>query len=255
MLYQKEASLIDTLVFTLSDFEGPLDLLLYLVSKNKMQIADVEIVSLIDQYLAVVNGPAGAELDQTSEFIEMAARLIYMKSVFLLPRSPEADQLRQELTGQLVEYSACKQAAAMLGQMADGIFLAVRQPAVLEQEHTYSGRHSAWELIRALQTVQGRAQNRPAAPRQESFDPIVAAPFVSVASRVVHILRGLVTGKTKKLGGLFRRGANRSETVATFLAVLELLKAGRIKVYQDQTLALCRRSTEQQESADGTGTI
>lgn len=122
MLYQKEASLIDTLVFTLSDFEGPLDLLLYLVSKNKMQIADVEIVSLIDQYLAVVNGPAGAELDQTSEFIEMAARLIYMKSVFLLPRSPEADQLRQELTGQLVEYSACKQAAAMLGQMADGIF-------------------------------------------------------------------------------------------------------------------------------------
>lgn len=98
---------MENLTFQLSEFEGPLDLLLYLLSKNKMKIQDIEIVSLIDQYLAVVNGPQGATLDDTSEFIEMAARLIYMKSVFLLPRG-EQDQLKEELTGMLVEYSACR---------------------------------------------------------------------------------------------------------------------------------------------------
>ena len=92
---------MENLTFRLTEFEGPLDLLLYLISKNKMKIADIEIVSLIDQYLAIVNGPQGATLDEASEFIEMAARLIYMKSVFLLPRSDEQDQLRQELTGML----------------------------------------------------------------------------------------------------------------------------------------------------------
>ena len=92
---------MENLTFQLSEFEGPLDLLPYLLSKNKMKIQDIEIVSLIDQYLAVVNGPQGATLDDTSEFIEMAARLIYMKSVFLLPRSDEQDQLKEELTGMI----------------------------------------------------------------------------------------------------------------------------------------------------------
>lgn len=233
--------------FTLDQFEGPLDLLLYLISKNKMKIADIEIVSLIDQYLAVINGPAGAALEETSEFIEMAARLIYMKSVFLLPRSEESDQLREELTGMLVEYSACREVAARLGRMADGVFIAVRQPAQIELDCDYHIRHDPKQLSDAYEALMGRCAHKKAQPQRDDFDPIVSAPFVSVASRIVHVLRGLVAGKVRQLKSLFESPAGRSETVATFLAVLELMKAGRITLDESEQIRLNRRTADRRE--------
>ena len=71
--------------YKIEDFEGPLDLLLVLISRNKMSIADVEIITIINQYLAVINATEEKDLDTASEFIDMAARLIYLKSVYLLP--------------------------------------------------------------------------------------------------------------------------------------------------------------------------
>ena len=106
-----------TITFKLEDFEGPLDLLLYLVSKNKMNIYDIEIVALIDQYVSMVNGLPVYQMESASEFIEMAARLVQMKSYFLLPKSEEAERMKEELTGMLVEYSACKEVAAQLRSM------------------------------------------------------------------------------------------------------------------------------------------
>ena len=228
---------MENLTFTLADFEGPLDLLLYLIGKNKMKIADIEIVSLIDQYLQLVNEAPDAGLDEASEFIEMAARLIYMKSVFLLPRSDEQDQLKEELTGMLVEYSACKEVAARLGRQAAGLFVAVRSPAQVELDTTYRIRHDPAELERAYGALMGGARRREQ-PSPQTFEPLVAAPFVSVASRVVFVLRNLVRGKTHYLSALFRRSASRSENVATFLAVLELLKAGRMTVDDNARLTL-----------------
>ena len=92
----------------------------------------------------------------------------------------------------------------------------------------------------------GRIRRR-AAPSAERFEPLVAAPFVSVASRVVHVLRGLVTGKVSRLRSLFSPGGSRSETVATFLAVLELVRAGRITIADDETLAVRRGKTTHRE--------
>lgn len=234
---------MENLTFTLADFEGPLDLLLYLIGKNKMKIADIEIVSLIDQYLQLVNHAPDAGMDEASEFIEMAARLIYMKSVFLLPRNDEQDELREELTGMLVEYSACKEVAVRLGTLADGIFIAVRQPLELEQDMTYHIQHSPEELRRACKAIQGK-QVRKAPPTRQEFDPIVTAPFVSVASRVVHVLRGLVTGKIHQLCGFFDKKCGRSENVATFLAVLELLKSGRITLDENEKITLRKSNTK-----------
>ena len=97
---------MESLTFKLEEFEGPLDLLLYLVGKNKMDLHEIAILDLIDQYTAVINTLTDHRLDVASEFIEMAARLVQMKSYLLLPRSEEAERLKQELTGQLIEYSA-----------------------------------------------------------------------------------------------------------------------------------------------------
>ena len=236
---------MESLTFKLEEFEGPLDLLLYLVGKNKMDLHEIAILDLIDQYTAVINTLTEHRLDVASEFIEMAARLVQMKSYLLLPRSEEAERLKQELTGQLIEYSACKEIAARMGAMAAATFTAVRQPMEVELDNTYQLRHDA-SLLQAWFGLMGRSR-RKTAPSAERFEPLVTAPFVSVASRVVHVLRGLVTGRVRQLRNLFSPSGSRSETVATFLAVLELVRAGRITIDDNETLAVRRGKTTHRE--------
>ena len=232
-----------TVNFHLADFEGPLDLLLALVQKNKMSIYDIEIATLIDQYLEVVESIGPEEMDSASEFIAMAARFVQMKSSLLLPRSEEAERMAEELTGLLVEYSACKRVAANLGEMAKGVFLAVRTPQVLELDSTYTGRHEPGALPAAYAALMGRSTAR-RLPRQEQFEEIVAAPFVSVFARVVHVLRGLVTGKVKRLREIFTASRSRSETVATFLALLELIRGGRVTIDDREGLRMEKRGVK-----------
>ena len=161
-----------------------------------------------------------------------------MKSFLLLPRSPEAERMREELTGQLIEYSLCKKIAGKRGRMAGTAFVSVRKPMEVEQDATYTLQHDPALLEQAWNSLMGRSLRR-RVPAQEQFEPLVAAPFVSVASRVVHVLRGLVTGKVKR--------DSRGQTVATFLAVLELVRAGRITIDEDGALAVRRTRTSRRE--------
>ena len=167
-----------TITFKLEDFEGPLDLLLYLVSKNKMNIYDIEIVALIDQYVSMVNGLPVYQMESASEFIEMAARLVQMKSYFLLPKSEEAERMKEELTGMLVEYSACKEVAAQLRSMAEGVYTVVREPAEVELDTEYRLRHDVYLLEEAYNALQGRSRQKQP-PRQEQFEPLTTAPSIS----------------------------------------------------------------------------
>ena len=226
-----------TITFKLEDFEGPLDLLLYLVSKNKMNIYDIEIVALIDQYVSMVNGLPVYQMESASGFIEMAARLVQMKSYFLLPKSEEAERMKEELTGMLVEYSAWKEVAAQLRSMADGVYTVVREPAEVELDTEYRLRHDVYLLEEAYNALQGRSRQKQP-PRQEQFEPLTTAPFVSVTSRIIHVLRGLMTGRVRRLRQLFVKEGGRSQTVATFLAVLELVRAGRIAIADDESLTV-----------------
>lgn len=223
--------------FHLEEFDGPLDLLLALVAKNKMSIYDFEIMTLIDQYVEVVGEANMQAMDSTSEFVSMAARFVQMKSFLLLPRSEEAERMKEELTGLLIEYSACKRIAGQLGEMSKGIFIAVRKPIEMEFDSTYSRFHESTELLNAYANMQGR-MNTKRAPKQERFEEIVMAPFVSVSSKVIHVLRGIVTGKAQKLKQLFVKDGTRSETVATFLAVLELIRGGRLVIDEEEAVSL-----------------
>lgn len=237
--------------FRLEEFEGPLDLLLALVAKNKMSIYEIEILTLIDQYLDVVGELRPEALESASEFIGMAARLVQMKSSLLLPKSEEAERIREELTGLLVEYSACKQVAGQLKLMAEGIFIAVRSPLEIELDSTYTRQHQPQELSAAFATIMGRSVARQV-PSQERFEEIVAAPFVSVTGRVIQVLKGLMTGRVNSLRQLFQRGASRGETVATFLAVLELIRGGRIRIGEQEEIQLnkaARRRNEKEGEA------
>ncbi|MDD4851459.1 MAG: segregation/condensation protein A [Gemmiger sp.] len=220
---------MDTLTFKIEDFEGPLDLLLYLVGKNKMNLYDINIMALIDQYTAVIATLQGDKLEVASEFIDMAARLVQMKSALLLPRSPEAERMKAELTGRLIEYSTCKAVAAQLGSRARDLYTAVRTPEPLVGAAAYSRRHDPNLLSHAWYNLMGRSL-RKKRPQQNRFEPLVTAPFVSVASRVVHLLRGMVRGTMRRMSQLFSQEESRSTNVATFLALLELIRAGRVKI-------------------------
>ena len=97
----------EELTFHLEDFDGPLELLLALVAKHKMDLHNIPILELIDQYTRTV-AQADPDPETASAFIEMAAHLVEMKSYLLLPRSEEGERMKQEFTGQLIEYDQCR---------------------------------------------------------------------------------------------------------------------------------------------------
>ena len=243
---------METLTFKLQEdnFEGPLDLLLYLVGKNKMNLYDINIMELIEQYTAAIQTMQADKLEVSSEFIDMAAHLVQMKSALLLPRSPEAERMKAELTGRLIEYSTCKQVAAELGSRARDLYTAVRQPQKPEGPAEYSRKQDPDRLVQAWFSLMGRSQRRKK-PTQERFEPLVTAPFVSVASRVAHMLRGMLKGTLCRMGQLF--SPQESTNVATFLALLELIRAGRVRLDETGTLTMDRARRPRNKQNQPTG--
>ena len=127
--------------YKIEGFEGPLDLLLQLIARNKLNIYDIQLSVLIDQYLAQIELFRSEEMEIKSEFLEMASRLLYIKTVSLLPRHEEIQRLKEELTGELIEYMVCRQIAAQLSTMQSGFDKFVRKPAELEFDNTYELTH------------------------------------------------------------------------------------------------------------------
>ena len=233
----------EELTFHLADFEGPLELLLTLVQKHKMDLHEIPILELIDQYTRTVAADAGADPETASAFIEMAAHLVEMKSYLLLPRSEEGERMKQELTGQLIEYDQCRRMAAALRERGGQICHFVRQPVELEWDQTYDLHHSPQVLADCWQSLMGKMPLR-REPTQAQFEPLVSAPIVSVSSRVVYILRQLIGGSARKLGQLFSRRQSRSTQVATFLALLELVRGGRVALGPDGAMTMRRGRLE-----------
>lgn len=218
---------MEKLSFKLEVFEGPLDLLLSLIQKNKLDIHEIMISELLDQYLAYLDAMREYDMDIASEFLEMAARLVYIKTVSLLPRHEEAETLKQELTGELLEYELCRRMAGKLSGMTGGFDRFVRLPMEIEPDKIYRLAHSPGELLDAFLAATGRGQRR-LPPPVTSFTAIVSKKIVSVSSKIVYVLRHIWTKKRTSFSELFRGSESRSDLVATFLAVLELVKARRV---------------------------
>lgn len=222
----------ETLSYKLDVFEGPLDLLLNLIAKNKLNIYDIPIAELLEQYMAQIHEMQAADMDVASEFLEMAARLVHIKSVSLLPKKEEEAALKQELTGQLLEYQQCKDAAMRLRERfsLDGI---VRAQADIPADLTYKRHHKPQELLSAYLSMLGK--KKPPEPRkpEDTISKLITRRVVSVASQIVFVLRSLWKKRHVSLKELFRGKNDPSERVAAFLAVLELVKDKRLRVDGD----------------------
>ena len=228
---------MESISFKLDVFEGPLDLMLNLISKHKLNIYDIEISKLLEQYLLYIEACHEQNLELAGEFLEMAARLIYIKTASLLPQPEEAEKMKKELEGTLIEYSLCKVAARYLNERFVGSEIFVRQPMKIKSDAVYNLVHDKERLVTAYSSINVKVVK----PEQKThietkINSVVRRKIISVISKVVRILRQLCTDGEAYIDSLYDGVTNRSERVATFLAVLELTRSGRITISDDNTM-------------------
>ncbi|MDR0222969.1 MAG: segregation/condensation protein A [Oscillospiraceae bacterium] len=210
-------------------FEGPLDLMLSLVAKHKLDIMDIEISVLLEQFLKYIDAAQEADIELAGEFMEAAARLILIKTASLLPKH-EAEQLKKELEGALIEYALCKAAAERLRGLYVGDDVFTREPQPDESGRGYGLTHEPYELVEAVGAVLGRDRLRNEPP--PSVSETLNITYVSVFTKIVYVLKKIRNIGKIKVKELFS-GQTRSEQVATFLALLELTGRGRIRFSQN----------------------
>ena len=217
-------------------FEGPLDLLLYLIAKNKVSILDIPIADIFEQYTQYIDFLRDDNIEIASDFLEMAARLIYIKTAMLLPKNEEGDQLKQELARELMEYQVCRVAAEKLREIA-AFDTFTREPSEIDVDKQYTRTHEITILMAAYLTILGRAKRR-LPPKESDFTEYVAKPAVPVAWGVYSVIKQLKRRKHASIEKLFIDCAKRDQMIAVFMALLELVKAGRVIMENDFTLTL-----------------
>ena len=215
---------MEELQFKIDSYEGPLDVLLALVEKHKMDIADVPIDLLCDQYLAWMKEAEEQNVALACEFVYMASELMLIKSRMLLPRDPAKNEdPRQPLLDALAEYQRAKLAAAELSDLYSLYGgRAIKEQDDISPDRTYVADHDAELLRAALHRVltETRLTEKTA---QTAFEGIVRAPRIPVETVMNDLIRSLKKD-TLWLDGYFRQSADRSECIAKFIGILELLK-------------------------------
>ena len=211
--------------YKIDAYEGPLDVLLALVEKHRMDIADVPIDLLCDQYLAWMKDAEERNVELACEFLYMASELMLIKSRMLLPRDPSKnDDPRQPLIDALAEYQRAKLAAAELADLHSlfGGRMAKEQDDI-SPDKTYVADHDAELLRAALHRILTETRMTETTAKT-AFEGIVHAPRIPVESVMANLIRTLRT-KNLYLDGYFRSSADRSESIAKFIGILELLKS------------------------------
>lgn len=229
---------MDAVLYKLDTFEGPLDLLLTLIQKNKVSIYDIPIVEITDQYLEAIKGIEQSQLENTSEFLIMASQLLLIKSRMLLPKNEEdedEEDPREELARRLVEYQKFKEASLELrkSEFSTRYMVFRGEEKIKFPIPEYNREHKTDELFEAFNNILAR-RIRKAAPEKRAFSGIVGREKVSVDDMVEKICKRL--SKNKRLGfrKLFLPNDSKPEMIATFLAVLEMIKLDKIRADYDE---------------------
>ena len=227
----------------MEDFEGPLDVIFLLLSKNKIEIQDVSITAILEQYLAYLDEMKRLDMEIASEFITMASHLMLIKTKMLLSAAEQAeaqnelDLLRQSLIERQRKEAmeAVRTAISWLEPRNEiGRCLFTKDPEPLRRDQTYRYQHDVQDLTRALDEIAERNQRR-LPPPTVNFKGIVGKEPYPVTRKAGEVLRQLILRGVEKLKNLFRGNKSRSEIVATFLAVLELCKTNSVSLEDDNS--------------------
>ena len=223
---------MDEIKYRLESFEGPLDLLLTLIKKNKVSIWDIPIVEITDQYLEAIAGIEKTMLDNTGEFIILASQLLYIKSKMLLPKDEEDDEEdpREELAQRLYEYKKFKEASQQMrkSEFSSKYMVFRDEEDIKFPVPEYNINHELSDLIDAFGNIFQR-RVRKAKPEKRAFYGIVGREKVSVDDMVIKIKDRLKVNGKVDFSSLFGENDSRPEMIATFLAVLEMVKLNQIR--------------------------
>ena len=217
-------------------FEGPLDLLLYLIRKNEIDIYNIPIALITEQYLEYLDIMRSLNLDLAGEYLVLAATLIHIKSRLLLPPvegeedGEEGEDPRTELVRQLLEYQAFKEAALSLEArplLDRDVFTRgapAEEPAAAEQEDEVMIEVGVFELVQAFRTLM--------AGLDRSEDMAIDTEKMSLTDRINEIMERLTEEKELTFTALLGERTDRKRIVYTFLAILELMKLRMVRAYQ-----------------------
>ena len=233
------------------DFEGPLDLILFLLSKNKMEIQDISISLICDQYIAWLEQRQKMDLEVASEFVIMASHLVYIKTRMLLSIEDEEAKTEMDALIQSLEerrrnenYVRIKLMARRLEPMAEfGRNIITRNPEPVKRGKIYEYDQEKADLILAVAEIQNRAE-RAMPPPKSAFEAIVQHEPYPVESKAREIIRRLKEHGITRFRLLFQGSRSRSEVVATFLAVLELCRARVLHLAGSETDCTVRQEGE-----------
>ena len=225
----------------MEDFEGPLDVILELLSKNKIEIQDVSITAILEQYLAYLDEMKRLDMEIASEFITMASHLMLIKTKMLLSAAEQAeaeselDLLRQSLM-ERKRKEAMDQIRIAIADLEPrneiGRNLFTKEPEPLKRDQGYRYQHDVRDLLRALDMITER-NARQLPPPTMNFKGIVGKEPYPIGKKTGEVLRQLVLRGVERMKNLFKGNKSRSEVVATFLAILDLCKTNAVTLEDD----------------------
>lgn len=226
----------------MEDFVGPLDLILHLLSKNKMEIKDIQISLILDQYMEWIEARKQLDLEVASEFVTMAAHLVYIKTRMLLSiHDEEALSEMEQLIASLEEhqrhesYGKIKEVIPQLeGRYMIGRDYITKVPEHLPVDKVYHYIHDKDDLRKTMAQVMERIGNK-LPPSVTAFEGIVGREPYPVSDKATEIIHRLISFGVTRFRALFKGNRSRSEIVATFIAVLELCKAKRVRLAGTET--------------------
>ena len=225
----------------MEDFEGPLDVIFLLLSKNKIEIQNVSITAILEQYLAYLDEMKRLDMEIASEFITMASHLMLIKTKMLLSAveaaeaESELDLIRKSLEerGRKEALEQIRKAVVQLEPRNEiGRCIFTNDPEPIRRDNTYRYQHSPDDLLRALDNISER-NARMLPPPTVNFRGIVGKEPYPVTKKAAQVIRRLVQYGMLRLKSLFKGNRSRSEIVATFLAVLELCKTNSVSLEDD----------------------
>ena len=233
--------IVHTRTEQMEDFEGPLDIIFLLLSKNKIEIADVSITAILEQYLAYLEEMKRLDMEIASEFITMASHLMLIKTKMLLSAAEaaeaesELDLLRQSLIDRQRK-EALEQIRIAVTDLEPrnevGRCIFTKAPEPLRKDNTYRYQHEPQDMLLALEEISQRNERR-LPPPTVNFKGIVGKEPYPVTRKATELIRTLVLRGVERLKNLFRGNRSRSEVVATFLAILELCKTNSVSLEDD----------------------
>lgn len=251
---------MDAISYRLEAYEGPLDLLLSLIQKNKMSIDNIQINVICEQYIEYIEAAQSLDMDLASEFIVMASELMLIKSKLLLPKPEEEEEdPRAALADALLKYQQAKEAAKKMALLyprysgrleKDTDEISIDRSFVTDQE--------VESLCTAVRRIITYNENRPK-PERSVFTPMISSPIVPVEVKITGILNRMTKKKVTSLKELLNDSVSLPDMIAIFLGVLELIKIRKILIFEtegtlldmDATFVINDNPDDVEKDADG----